>query len=289
MTDRQVADTVTVVVPTRNSERLLEPCLASLQNQTHVPDEIIVCDGRSTDGTVRIARESGALLLRSDVANRSAQRNKAAEVASGHFLLFIDSDMTLGRKVIEECLATFRQTDAAIVIPEVFVGTSYWAKVRGFERAFYDGIWWMEAARWFRRSQFLKIGGYATDLVGPEDWDLDQRIRGFGDVRRISAMIDHNEGDTSLGSLLKKKAHYAFSLETFAERHPSRAALSLSPTRRSWLFIKRPFRLLQHPLLTAGIIRLGFAEVLLSRDGAPANSSSAERPISSSKSDFHEG
>ena len=265
---RQVGQTgrgsVTVVVPTYNSESVLGGCLASLQRQDMPPDEVIVSDGGSTDGTAEVARRFGALVVQMG-ANRSAQRNAGAKKASGEFVLFIDSDMRLTPRVISDCMDIFNNSDAALVIPEVFIGDGFWAKVRGFERSFYDGIWYIEAARWYRRSQFLKIGGFDSGLIGPEDWDLDQRIRQFGRVRHITAHIEHDEGRINLRRLLEKKGHYAGSLADFSDRHPERAALSLSALRRLRLLGRRPARLLGHPLLAAGVATVGIGEVAVMR------------------------
>jgi glycosyltransferase involved in cell wall biosynthesis len=42
---------ITVVIVTKNRQRLLARCLASLQKQTHLPDEVIIVDNNSTDTT----------------------------------------------------------------------------------------------------------------------------------------------------------------------------------------------------------------------------------------------
>ena len=271
---------VSVVVPTYNSANVLADCLRSIQEQAVPAFEVIVSDGGSTDETVKIARGYEAIVVQT-AANRSAQRNAGAERATGTYLLFVDSDMVLTRGVIADCLATFKDTDAAFVIPEIVVGDGFWAKVRGFERSFYDGVWYIEAARWYRRSQFLEIGGFDTELVGGEDWDLDQRIRKFGDVRHIKAHIEHNEGHITLKRLLQKKGHYSNSFDEFRERHPERAALSFSTLRRVSLFARQPSRLLEHPLLATGVAVVGIGEVAVMHGWLPGlGGRSQERPIS---------
>lgn len=256
--------TISVVVPTYNSERVIGDCLRSLKEQDMPPSEVIVCDGGSTDRTVEIARSFGAQIITMQ-PNRCSQRNAGAEVASGTYLLFIDSDMRLSPGVVSDCLKTFTDSNAALVIPEIFIGEGFWAKVRGFERGFYEGIWYIEAARCYRREQFLQIGGFDPRMVGPEDWDLDQRIRVFGPVVRTSALIQHNEGHINLLGLLRKKAHYAGGFPLFKATHPERAALSLSPMQRARLFVSKPKELLCHPLLSAGVGLLGIGEVIAAR------------------------
>ena len=218
--------------------------------------------------------------LRVRLANRSHQRNAGAIRAIGEYIVFIDSDMRLTPRVLEDCLANFESSDAALVIPEVDTGESYWAKVRGFERSFYKGAWWLHAARCYRKSQFLEIGGFDVGMVGPEDWDLDERIRNFGDVREISAPIEHYEGHIGFRRLMEKKAHYAPSFETFRVRHPTRAALCLSGRRRVLLIVRRPDKLAGHPILAAGLVSLGVAELIVAHSRSNRwSSSSKERPL----------
>lgn len=275
-----MSTTVSVIVPTRDSARTLAACLDSIRAQTHPPDEVIVCDAGSRDGTPDIAAARNAIVVQ-DQPNRSGQRNCAASRASGEYLLFIDSDMRLNRGVIADCLATMRSSDAALVIPEIFVGEGFWAAVRGHERTFYDGVWWIEAARWYRAEQFHKVGGFAVDMVAFEDADLDQRIRRFGDVRSISALIEHDEGHPTFRRLVGKKGRYSSNLSDFAERHPERAALTLSMRHRAALFAAHPVRLARHPLWTAGVVALGLGEAAVARGwGRKGGDDDPERPIS---------
>ena len=44
---------ISVVIPVRNRESLIVPCINSVAQQTYPPQEIIVVDDCSTDGTWR--------------------------------------------------------------------------------------------------------------------------------------------------------------------------------------------------------------------------------------------
>jgi glycosyltransferase involved in cell wall biosynthesis len=267
--------TISVVIPTYNSASVIEQCLASINDQTYAAQNVVVCDGGSSDATIDIATSCGATVVRS-LASRSAQRNAGALRALGEYVVFIDSDMKLTRTVLEDCVKTFTERDAALVIPEVDIGESYWARVRGFERSFYKGVWWLQGARCFRTAQFLTIGGFDVGLIGAEDWDLDERIRQFGGVREIAASIEHDEGRANLNELMKKKTHYSKSFQVFWERHPERAALCFSSRRRAWLIARRPDRLVRHPMLALGLSSIGVLEILVSRGWLKRWASSSE-------------
>lgn len=284
--------TISVVVPTYNSASVIANCLASLQSQRLAPIDVVVSDGGSTDGTVAIAKGFGATVIQGQ-ANRSRQRNAGALAATGEYVVFIDADMRLTPGVLEECVASFRESDAALVIPEVDIGESFWARVRGFERSFYQDAWWLQAARCYRKSQFIEVRGFDVGLIGPEDWDLDERIRSFGSVRRIKATIEHDEGQSSLRSLLHKKTHYASSFDDFRQRHPERATLCFSRRRRIESILSQPSKVASHPLLAMGLLCLGATESLIVKRTSVARSSSVtEQPIDSALNpitdDFHE-
>jgi glycosyltransferase involved in cell wall biosynthesis len=51
---------VSVALATYNGERFLPQQLASIQRQTRLPDEVVVCDDRSNDRTIEILREFAA-------------------------------------------------------------------------------------------------------------------------------------------------------------------------------------------------------------------------------------
>lgn len=80
---------LSAVVLTRNSERTLRACLASLT----FADEILVIDDGSTDATVTVAEELGASVIPHAMAGDfSAQRRFGIQQCLGRWVLFIDSD-----------------------------------------------------------------------------------------------------------------------------------------------------------------------------------------------------
>jgi glycosyltransferase involved in cell wall biosynthesis len=101
---------VSCIVPVYNGERFLAEALESILRQTRPPDEIIVVDDGSTDGTGRIANALGAPVrcVRQENAGPAAARNLGIRLAGGDFLAFLDADdLWLPRKL--ECqLARFQ-------------------------------------------------------------------------------------------------------------------------------------------------------------------------------------
>ncbi|MBH5319152.1 glycosyltransferase [Paenibacillus sp. GSMTC-2017] len=93
-TNDQLSAQVSVIIPTLNAGLEFEQLLVKLQEQTHLPHEIIVIDSESTDGTCELAREAGVRLLqvkRSEF-DHGGTRNQAATLATGNILVFMTQD-----------------------------------------------------------------------------------------------------------------------------------------------------------------------------------------------------
>jgi len=87
---------LSVVIITFNEERNIARCLASVKE---VADEVVVVDSGSTDGTVRIAKEHGALVTHRAWTNYSAQKNFANDLAASRYILSLDADEALSEEL----------------------------------------------------------------------------------------------------------------------------------------------------------------------------------------------
>lgn len=248
---------VSVVVPTKNSAATLSECLKSIQEQTYPEIELIVVDNFSTDGTQEIARQFTKHLFIQG-PERSSQRNYGADKAHGQYLCMVDSDMELTPTVIEECVKAMENGSeiAGVVIPEESFGVGFWAQCKRLERSFYLGVPFMEAARFFRRSDYIKLGGYDEKLVASEDWDLSQRIGEIGKIVRIKSFIFHNEGHISLRKTIKKKFYYAqkFSMYMDGHNHHANVPKQVGILSRYGLFFAHPIKLFRNPVLGIGML-----------------------------------
>src|SRR5260370_36475465 len=90
--DVQLAD-LTVVIPVRNAERLLPACMESAVREK--PRAIIVVDGESTDRTVEIAREYGAVVVSDEGQGLPVARQLGAELAGTPYVALVDADVVL--------------------------------------------------------------------------------------------------------------------------------------------------------------------------------------------------
>jgi glycosyltransferase involved in cell wall biosynthesis len=253
---------VSVIVPTRNSATTLEACLSSIRNQEYPRIELVVIDRDSTDTTKEIAAKYADLVLNHG-PERSAQRNHGVEKASGEFVVIIDSDMVLSKKVIGACIEKMADEKVGgIIIPEESFGKGFWAQCKRLERSYYVGIDWIEAARFFRRDLYLHVGGYDTDMVSGEDWDLSRRIGKVSDIARVDTFIYHNEGRLNLRKTLQKKYYYAGLAKGFLQKNNvgSNFTAKEGPLYRYKLFFSKPGKLLKNPVLGVGMLFMKTSE-----------------------------
>jgi len=287
-------DLVSIVITTKNEEKHIENCLKSIKAQSYLNIEIIVVDNNSTDRTKQIARKYTDLVFNKG-PERSAQRNFGMiEVAQGKYVMYVDADMILSPTLIEDCVDEIENDDSivALYIPEIVLGNSFWSKVRRFERRFYDGTV-IDCVRFIRKDIFVKVGGFDLSMTGPEDWDLDKKIRQIGKVKLLESkklihgflkewelydflkdkgvnpedygsVIYHNEAEFNLKKYLQKKAYYASSFDTYIKKWGK----DDPDIKKQFGLVYRYFivfvengkwrRLAKHPLLTLGMYFLKF-------------------------------
>ena len=85
---------ISVIIPAYNAGRYIENCIDSLLSQTYGNLEVItVNDGSSDDTAEKLSRYVPRITL-IDQPNRgvAAARNRALEIASGDYILFLDAD-----------------------------------------------------------------------------------------------------------------------------------------------------------------------------------------------------
>lgn len=90
-------NSVSILIPTLNSERVLGRCLESIAAQAYPHDliEIIIADGGSTDATLTIARQYTDKIYTNPGKTGEAGKAVALAHARGDIVAFVDSDNIL--------------------------------------------------------------------------------------------------------------------------------------------------------------------------------------------------
>jgi len=85
--------TLSVILITRNEEANLADCLASLEG---IAEQIVVVDTNSSDRTLEIAQNHGAVIAQpADWPGFGPQKNRALDLATGDWILSLDADERL--------------------------------------------------------------------------------------------------------------------------------------------------------------------------------------------------
>ena len=90
---------LSVAMITYNEEKILSKTLDSVSK---FADEIIIVDSGSTDRTEEIAKKYGANFVHQDWLGYGPQRNKAIDLCQGKWILNIDADEEISKKLAEK-------------------------------------------------------------------------------------------------------------------------------------------------------------------------------------------
>lgn len=112
---------VSIIVPIYKVEAYLEKCIKSIQNQTYSDLEIILVDDGSPDDCGAICdkyaeADSRIRVVHKENGGLSDARNKGLDIATGDYILFVDSDDYIHPQMVEILLEKLETADADIAI-----------------------------------------------------------------------------------------------------------------------------------------------------------------------------
>jgi glycosyltransferase involved in cell wall biosynthesis len=132
---------VSGVILSFNEEKYIGPCIDSL---LQVADEVIVLDSFSSDNTLDIARNKGAIIRQSPFDGYINQKNKALKLATHDHLILLDADEILSpgliRSILREkqsLLYTAYSMNRSTQLAGTFIRHGLWypdRKIRFFDR-----------------------------------------------------------------------------------------------------------------------------------------------------------
>ena len=104
---------ISAVINVRNEAEALTKCLRSIKN---LVDEIIIVDMQSTDGSLEVAKQSGAKVYSyRPMKYVEPARNFALSKATGKWILLLDPDEYLNKTLKKELLSITKRSDVDYV------------------------------------------------------------------------------------------------------------------------------------------------------------------------------
>lgn len=108
--------TVSVVIPVKDDGELLRRCLRALALQSRIPDEVVVVDNASSDGSAEIARVAGARVMTCASPGIAAASSTGYDAAIGTCILRLDADCIPSHDWVQVMLDTFvSRPDVAVL------------------------------------------------------------------------------------------------------------------------------------------------------------------------------
>lgn len=112
---------VSVIIPVYNAEKYLRQCLDSVVNQTLRDIEIICVDDGSPDSSLSLLQKYASgdnriKILQQENSGAGIARNKGLAMASGKYILFLDSDDFFELDLCENLFYQAEKTEADIIL-----------------------------------------------------------------------------------------------------------------------------------------------------------------------------
>ena len=170
---------LSIIVPCLNEAQQIEQCLLPLQVLREHGDEIIVCDGGSTDNTRQLAMPLCDIFLQTD-KGRALQMNAGAAQASGDVLCFLHADTLSSHNLHEAVFQTLQQSRRVWGRFNIRLSGRHPA-FRLIERLInlrscISGVASGDQGIFIYRSVFNRLGGYKA-IALMEDIELSKRLK----------------------------------------------------------------------------------------------------------------
>lgn len=218
MTDEHT-DKVTLVTVCYNSSSFIEDTLRSVRNQCVQPDEYIIIDGGSTDGTLDIINKNKDLVTKlvteADDGIYDAM-NKGLALATKRYIGFLNSDDVLADSHVIRDLKDAMGQGFRIIYGDIAYRTRqkddivrYWKSGDGNFSDFADGWHTPHPAFYAETSLCREVGGFNTDYTISADFDLmltafrDAGNRIFYLSRALVLMREGGESGKSIANIFR--------------------------------------------------------------------------------------
>ncbi len=292
---------VSVIVPCRNEERFIGTCLNALATQTYprARIEILVADGRSTDGTRRVVQRAAACddrirVLDNDGRSAASGLNRGIEAAVGSVIIRVDAHGAVASDFIEQNVRLLTNHPEAWSVggPIVHRGSGSTGRaialamshpfgVGTARHRFADYEGYVDSAAFpaYRRSTFDRVGIFDERFVRNQDDELSLRITRHGGRIFVSTAVRFTyRVRERFRGLFKQYLQYGYWKVAVMRKHGRPASLrvfaplllvgSLAASLMAWsLGLPITALVLAGPAATYAVVNVGVSLVVAPRVG----------------------
>jgi hypothetical protein len=203
---------VSIIIPCHNYGRWVGEAIESALNQSVTCEVIVINDNSTDDSASVISRYAKKVSIITNETNLGVAeaRNKAITQAKGTFIVCLDADDRLHPNFVEKHLQSFHSLDDAIAYaPILFIDSDGGPRGGGLFRQpaitalQSSGKNQIPSCNMFRKSWWLRVGGYEGRYSPAEDAHLWMKIFAYGgQARRASnqPLMDYRVHSGSLSS-----------------------------------------------------------------------------------------
>ncbi|MCA9874364.1 MAG: glycosyltransferase [Anaerolineales bacterium] len=212
---------ISVICTVKNEGEAIRPLLDSLIQQSILPDEVVICDGGSSDNTLEILAEYKHWLPLKIIvvpgANISEGRNRAIAAAEGTIIAATDAGVILSPYWLEDLTRPLREGAAQVVSGwfeadpftdfEVVMGATVLP-----ERQDIQPEKFLPSSRSvaFLKSAWAEVGGYPEWLDYSEDLIFDMALREkYGAFPFAETAVAYFRPRSSLRAFFRQYYNYA--------------------------------------------------------------------------------
>ena len=239
---------VSIIMPNYNKGEFIEAAIESLRAQTMSDWELIFVDDQSTDISLEVVRRLAdadrriRIEVNPGVRNGSACRNLGLNLATGEYLVFMDSDDCLSKTCLQRRLCRIEEgkLDAAIFSMGTFRSevsdlSSVWrpVKIGALERFLSHRMPWAILSPIWRREWVLQQGGFNPRYPRLQDVEFHTRcllnpafkFEVFPDMVDCYYRLPVPEAGTSVVKLKPTVEGFSLYLEEFTQKAGDRSGL----------------------------------------------------------------
>lgn len=137
---------VSVIIPVYNVEKYIKICIESVLVQTYALIEVILVDDGSTDGCPAICDAYAKCDDRVQVIHKkngglSDARNAGIRVATGEYIMFVDSDDYIAPNMVEKLYEKAKENDADMVLCQFSIIDEAGEELQRNARPIDGGVW----------------------------------------------------------------------------------------------------------------------------------------------------